>query len=75
VTGAAGTGETRPRRPPWRASAPLHAVTGRATRFSQPSAALIRRTLLGGSLVGGVALVAVGLSAALSWGLAAIRAT
>jgi hypothetical protein len=70
---AAGMGEHEAQAAAVARIGPLHAVTGRATRFSRPSAALIRRTLLAGSLVGGVALVAVGLSAALSWGLAAIR--
>ncbi|HUZ25399.1 MAG TPA: permease prefix domain 1-containing protein [Streptosporangiaceae bacterium] len=49
---------------------PVHAVTGRIAAFSRPSAALIRRTALAGSLVGGVALVAVGVSGAISWLLA-----
>src|SRR5258708_28300470 len=52
---------------------PMHAITGRTTRFSRPAAALLRRTALAGSLVGGVALVSYGISAAISWALAAAR--
>jgi hypothetical protein len=51
---------------------PAHAVTGRVAAFSRPSAALIRRTALAGALVGGVALVAVGISGAISWLLASV---
>jgi hypothetical protein len=51
---------------------PLHAVTGRTALFSRP-AALIRRITLSGSFVGGVALVAFGISGAISWLLAAVR--
>src|SRR5258708_29913408 len=47
---------------------PMHAITGRTTRFSRPAAALLRRTALAGSLVGGVARVSYGISAAISWG-------
>jgi hypothetical protein len=52
---------------------PLHAVTGRTALFSRSAAALIRRTALAGSLVGGVGLVAVGISGAIAWALSAIR--
>lgn len=48
-------------------------VTGRAARFARPAAALLRRTALAGSLIGGVALVAVGLSGAIARALAATR--
>jgi hypothetical protein len=51
----------------------VHAVTGRSALFAKPSAALLRRTAMAGTLVGGVALVAYAFSAALSWALAAIR--
>src|SRR5258708_37028609 len=52
---------------------PLHAITGRTSRFSRPTAALLRRSALAGSLVGGVALVGYSISAAISWALAALR--
>ena len=52
---------------------PAYAITGRTPQFSRPAAALIRRTALAGSLVGGVALVAYWISAMISWILAAIR--
>ena len=48
-------------------------ITGRPLQFGRPAAALMRRTALAGSLVGGVALVAVGISGAIGWGLAALR--
>jgi hypothetical protein len=51
----------------------VHAVTGRTAAFSRPSAAVVRRTALAGSLIGGVALVAYAVSAAISWALAALR--
>lgn len=51
----------------------IHAVTGRAPLFSRPSAAVVRRTALAGSLIGGVALVAYAASAAISWALASLR--
>jgi hypothetical protein len=50
---------------------PLHAVAGRTALFSRPTP-LIRRIALSGSLIGGVALVALGLSGVISWVLAAI---
>jgi hypothetical protein len=50
----------------------VHAVTGRTPLFSRPSAAAARRTALAGSLIGGVALVAYAISAAISWALAVI---
>jgi hypothetical protein len=51
----------------------VHAITGRTARFSRPTAAMVRRTALAGSLIGGVALVAYAASAGLSWALAAWR--
>ena len=48
-------------------------VTGRRAAFGRPTAALVRRTALAASLVGGVGLVAVGVSGAMSWALAATR--
>jgi hypothetical protein len=51
----------------------VHAVTGHTELFSRPSAAVVRRTTLAGSLIGGVALMAYALSAGISWALAAIR--
>ena len=52
---------------------PSYAITGRSPGFPRPNAALLRRTALAGSLVGGVALVAYGISAAISWVLAVVR--
>ncbi len=52
---------------------PQAAITGRSAQFSQPAAALLRRTALAGFLVGGVALVACGIAAAISWLMAAVR--
>jgi hypothetical protein len=52
---------------------PIHAIAGRTPQFSRPAAALLRRTALGGFLVGGVALVAYGISGGISWAMAAIR--
>jgi HAAS len=51
----------------------LSQITGRPAQFGQPTAALVRRTALAGSLIGGIALVAVGISGAIGWGLAALR--
>jgi hypothetical protein len=44
---------------------PVQAVTGRTALSGRPAAAMLRRCALAGSLVGGVALVAIGISAAL----------
>ena len=52
---------------------PVQAVTGRSASFARPTAAVVRRAALAGSLIGGVALVAYGISAGISWALAAIR--
>jgi hypothetical protein len=51
----------------------VYVVTGRTAAFSRPSAAVVRRAALAGSLIGGVALVAYAISAAISWVLAATR--
>jgi hypothetical protein len=51
----------------------VRAVTGRTPLFSRPSSAVLRRTALAGSLIGGVALVAYAVSAAISWALAVLR--
>ena len=51
----------------------VHAVTGRTPLFSRPSAAVVRRTALAGSLIGGVALVAYAVSAGISWALSVVR--
>lgn len=48
-------------------------VTGRRAAFGRPMAALLRRTALAGSLIGGVGLVAVGISGAIARALAAMR--
>jgi hypothetical protein len=48
-------------------------VSGRPAQFGRPMAALARRTALAGSLIGGIALIAVGVSGAIGWGLAALR--
>jgi hypothetical protein len=52
---------------------PMHAITGRTAQFSRPAAAVLRRSALAGSLVGGVALIAYAFSAAISWAMAAVR--
>lgn len=52
---------------------PVQAVSGRNSGFTQPTAALFRRAALAGTLVGGVALVAYGISGAISWAMAGIR--
>jgi hypothetical protein len=46
---------------------PVRTLTGRGVRAGRPAAALVRRTVLAGSLVGGVALVAVGVAGAIAW--------
>jgi len=51
----------------------LSQITGRPVQFGRPTAALLRRTALAGSLIGGIALVAVGISGAIGWGLAVLR--
>jgi hypothetical protein len=51
----------------------VHEVAGRPVGFSTPTAALLRRTALAGTLIGGVALVALGLSGAVGWALAGVR--
>ncbi|HSR84911.1 MAG TPA: hypothetical protein VLM11_12095 [Streptosporangiaceae bacterium] len=51
----------------------VRAVTGHPALFTRPSAAVLRRTALAGSLIGGVALVAYAFSAVISVGLAALR--
>lgn len=48
-------------------------VTGHPAQFSRPAAALMRRSALAGSLIGGIALVAVGISGAIGWAMAALR--
>jgi hypothetical protein len=48
-------------------------ITGHPLQFGRPAAALMRRTALAGSLIGGIALVAVGISGAIGWGLAVLR--
>jgi hypothetical protein len=50
-----------------------HEVAGRPVGFSTPTAALLRRTVLAGSLVGGVALVAVGVSGLVAWAISGVR--
>lgn len=52
---------------------PVQAVAGRDATFARPAAAMIRRIALAGSLIGGVALVAYGISGAIDWALAGIR--
>jgi hypothetical protein len=51
----------------------LSQITGHRVQFGRPTAALMRRTALAGSLIGGIALVAVGIAGAIGWGLAALR--
>jgi hypothetical protein len=48
-------------------------VTGHPLQFGSPTAALLRRSALAGSLIGGIALVAVGVSGAIGWALAVLR--
>jgi hypothetical protein len=52
---------------------PVQAVSGRNPRFARPAAALLRRSALAGTLVGGVALVAYGISGAIGWAMAGVR--
>jgi hypothetical protein len=49
---------------------PAHAIGGGA---GQPAPALVRRGILAAALVGGVALIAVGLSGGIAWALARLR--
>jgi hypothetical protein len=51
---------------------PVQAVTGRAVRFGRPGAALARRVALAAALIGGVALIAVGVSGVIARLLAAL---
>ncbi|HEV3290176.1 MAG TPA: permease prefix domain 1-containing protein [Streptosporangiaceae bacterium] len=51
---------------------PPSAVTGHTAQFAQPTAALLRRAVLAGSLIGGVGLVAIGVAGAISWALASL---
>ena len=51
----------------------IQEVAGHPVGFSRPTAALLRRTALAGSLIGGVALIAVGVSGAVAWALAGVR--
>lgn len=51
----------------------VQVVTGHPAQFSRPAAALLRRAALAGSLIGGVALVAFGISGAIAWAMAAWR--
>ncbi len=51
----------------------VHDITGRSAAFGRPAAALVRRAALAASLIGGVGLVAIGISGAISWALAAMR--
>ncbi|HEY6278295.1 MAG TPA: permease prefix domain 1-containing protein [Streptosporangiaceae bacterium] len=51
---------------------PPSAVTGHTAQFAQPIAALLRRAVLAGSLIGGVGLVAIGVAGAISWALAGL---
>ncbi len=52
---------------------PPRTITGRTAQFSRPAAALARRAALAGTLIGGVALVAFGVSGLISWALASTR--
>ena len=51
---------------------PPRAVTGHTAQFAQPTAALLRRAVLAGTLIGGVGLVALGVAGAISWALASL---
>jgi hypothetical protein len=48
-------------------------ISGHPQQFARPAAALARRTALAGSLIGGIALVAVGISGAIGWALAELH--
>jgi hypothetical protein len=50
---------------------PVHEVSGAAV-FTRPTAALTRRLVLDGALVGGIGLVAVGISGLIAWLLVAV---
>lgn len=51
----------------------LSQITGHPLQFGRPAAALLRRTALAGSLIGGIALVAVGISGVIGWALAKLH--
>ena len=51
----------------------VYAVTGRGAIFGRPGAALLRRSILACSLIGGVALVAVGVAGAIACVLGQLR--
>jgi hypothetical protein len=48
-------------------------ISGHPLQFARPTAALARRAALAGSLIGGIALVAVGISGLIGWALAELR--
>lgn len=52
---------------------PVHTVTGVAAVFTRPTVALARRVVLTAALVGGIALVAVGISGLVAWLLVVVR--
>lgn len=51
---------------------PPGAVTGHTAQFAQPTAALLRRAMLAGALIGGVGLVALAAAGAICWALASL---
>ncbi len=68
---AAGHGEVAAQVSAVQRMGPPQLVSGRSAVFARPGSALARRAALAGSLIAGVALVAVGLSGAIAWALAA----
>jgi len=70
---AAGLSEQQAQLKAVRRIGSAHAVAGRTALFTRPTAAIARRTVLAGSLVAGVALIALGVSSATAWGLAVLR--
>jgi hypothetical protein len=70
---AAGLAEAEAQAAAVRRIGPVHEVTGRPAVFTRPTAALARRVVLTGALVGGIGLVAIGVSGLIAWLLVAAR--
>ena len=70
---AAGLPEVEAEAAAVRRIGPVHEVTGRSAVFTRPTAALARRVVLTAALVGGIALVAVGISGLVAWLLVVVR--
>jgi len=69
---AGGLSEAQAQAEAVRRIGPPSAVTGHTAQFAQPTAALLRRAVLAGTLIGGVGLVALGVAGAISWALASL---